>query len=71
MFPDGLVKLCALFAAPRVAELVIAQRCLKVACNRKGGNGLNLLKMSQTNQDYRGDRQTDRKYQESQCGLLV
>lgn len=28
MFPDGLVKLCALLAPPRVAELVIAQRCL-------------------------------------------
>lgn len=34
MLPNRLVKLCALLAAPRVAELVITQRCLKVACVR-------------------------------------
>ena len=32
MFSQRLVELCALLAAPRVAELVVAQRCLQVAC---------------------------------------
>lgn len=35
MFPYGLVKLGSLFAAPRVAELVIAQRGLEVPWGNK------------------------------------
>lgn len=37
MLPDGLVKLGALLAAPRVAELVIAQGSLEVAFREGGG----------------------------------
>lgn len=46
--PAGLVKNCALAGAPRVAELIIATRSLKVSCVRFENKGLHCDKQLQT-----------------------